>query len=96
MVYMSEMALPQFRGTLLSSFSLSMTLGQLFLAIGLKILSDTAPLAYRNMFYAETVFLGLWMIPLLLLPESPGRTHPFLFFFQFLTFVLLVLLVMHG
>ena len=73
MVYLSEIALPQFRGTLLSSFALAMTLGQVFLAIGLKVLNDTNPLAFRNIFYAEFVFFGLWMITVLLLPESPGK-----------------------
>ncbi|KAL2830722.1 general substrate transporter [Aspergillus pseudoustus] len=72
MVYLSEMSLPQFRGTLLSSFALSMTLGQLFLAIGLKVLDATDPLNYVNMFYAELIFMGLWMFPLLFLPDSPA------------------------
>jgi hypothetical protein len=70
MVYMSEIALPQFRGALLA-----FALGQVFLAVGLKVLEDTEPLEFRRMFYSEFVFTGLWLIPLILLPESPGKPH---------------------
>jgi MFS family permease len=70
-VYMSEISMPQFRGALLGCFSLSFALGQVFLAIGLKVLQDTKPMAFRNIFYSEFVFFGLWMIPMLYLPESP-------------------------
>ncbi|KAH7114282.1 general substrate transporter [Dendryphion nanum] len=72
MVYMSEMALPQFRGSLLGSFSLAFALGQVFLAVGIKILQETAPLHFRRMFYSEFVFTALWLIPLLYCPESPA------------------------
>lgn len=72
MVYMSEIAMPQFRGALLGAFSLAFALGQLFLALGLKTLQVNAPLAFRRMFYSEFVFTALWMVPMLLLPESPG------------------------
>jgi MFS family permease len=75
MVYMSEIALPQFRGALLAAFSMAFALGQLFLAVGLKALEDTEPWEFRRMFYSEFVFTGLWLVPLLLLPESPGK-HP--------------------
>lgn len=75
MTYLSEIAMPQFRGTLLSAFSFFFALGQAFLAIGLKILNDTKPMAFRNMFYSEFVFAGLWMFPMLYLPESPGKSH---------------------
>ncbi|KAG4429383.1 hypothetical protein IFR05_015140 [Cadophora sp. M221] len=71
MIYMSEIAMPQFRGALLSSFSLFLALGQTFTAVGLKVLDVTTPLKFRNIFYSEFVFLGLWMIPMLYLPESP-------------------------
>jgi MFS family permease len=73
MIYMSEVAMPQFRGTFLGSFSLFFALGQLSLAIGLKILNNTNPMGFRNIFYSEFVFLGLWMVPLVLLPETPGK-----------------------
>jgi hypothetical protein len=73
MVYMSEIALPQFRGALLAAFSMAFALGQVFLAVGLKILEETEPLQFRRMFYSEFVFTGLWLVPLLLLPESPGK-----------------------
>lgn len=72
MIYMSETAMPQFRGALLASFSLFFAVGQLFLAVGLKILEDTAPLEFRNIFYSEFVLFGLWLIPMVYLPESPG------------------------
>ncbi|KAH7143442.1 general substrate transporter [Dactylonectria macrodidyma] len=72
MVYMSEIAMPQFRGALLGSFSLAFALGQVFLAIGLKILEVTQPMAFRHIFYSEFVFTGLWMFPMLYLPESPA------------------------
>ncbi|RFN47645.1 maltose permease mal31 [Fusarium flagelliforme] len=72
MVYMSEVALPQFRGALLGSFSLAFALGQVFLAIALKILEDTNPMAFRRIFYSEFVFTGLWLFPMLYLPETPS------------------------
>ncbi|KAF6818846.1 sugar transporter [Colletotrichum plurivorum] len=72
MVYMSEIAMPQFRGALLASFSLAFSLGQVFLAIGLKVLEETSPMHFRNIFYSEFLFCGLWIVPMLLLPESPA------------------------
>ncbi|ROT37977.1 general substrate transporter [Sodiomyces alkalinus F11] len=72
MTYMSEISLPQFRGALLGSFSLFFALGQVFLAIGLKVLEDTDPFNFRNVFYSEFVFFGLWLVPLVYLPESPA------------------------
>lgn len=72
MVYMSEISLPQFRGSLLGSFSLAFSFGQLFLALAIKILQETSPLKFRNIFYSEFVFCGLWLIPMLWIPESPG------------------------
>jgi MFS family permease len=71
MVYLSEMALPQFRGALLGSFSLAFALGQVFLAIALKILEETKPMDFRNIFYSEFVFTGLWLFPMLYLPDTP-------------------------
>jgi cytochrome bd-type quinol oxidase subunit 2 len=72
MVYMSEIAMPQFRGALLASFSLAFALGQVFQAVAIKILQQTEPLKFRNIFYSEFLFCGLWLIPMLYLPESPG------------------------
>lgn len=72
MVYMSEIAMPQFRGALLSAFSLGFALGQVFLAIGFKVLQDTTPMLFRNAFYSEFVFTGLWLLCLVWLPESPA------------------------
>jgi MFS family permease len=75
MVYMSEIALPQFRGALLGAFSLSFALGQVFLAIGLKALDATSPMQFRRIFYSEFVFFVLWMIPALYLPDTPGKEN---------------------
>ncbi|KAH7258754.1 hypothetical protein MRS44_009735 [Fusarium solani] len=72
MVYMSEVAMPQFRGALLGSFSLSFALGQVFLAVALKVLEETDHMAFRHIFYSEFVFTGLWLFPMLYLPESPA------------------------
>ncbi|KAK5048260.1 hypothetical protein LTR84_005930 [Exophiala bonariae] len=72
MVYMSEIALPQFRGAMLGAFSLAFALGQVFLAIGLKTLDVTAPYQFRRMFYSEFVFFGLWLVPVIYLPETPA------------------------
>jgi MFS family permease len=76
MIYMSETAMPQFRGALLGSFSLFFAIGQLFLAVGLKILNDTSPMNYRNIFYSEFVMFALWLVPMFYLPESPGSFPP--------------------
>jgi MFS family permease len=73
MVYMSEIAMPQFRGALLAAFSMAFALGQVFLAVGLKVLEETEPLQFRRMFYSEFVFTGLWLVSLVVLPESPGK-----------------------
>ncbi|KAF6805037.1 sugar transporter [Colletotrichum musicola] len=72
MVYMSEIAMSQFRGAVLASFSLASSLGHVFLAIGLKVLEETSPMHFRNIFYSEFLFCGLWIVPMLLLPESPA------------------------
>lgn len=72
MVYMSEVALPQFRGALLAAFSMAFALGQVFLAVGLKVLEETEPTKFRHIFYSEFLFTGLWLIPILYVPESPG------------------------
>lgn len=53
--------------------------GQLFLALGIKILQETSPLKFRNIFYSEFVFCGLWLIPMLWIPESPCMDSDSLF-----------------
>lgn len=83
MIYMSETSMPQFRGALLASFSLFFAFGQLFLALGLKVLEDVAPLAFQRIFYLDFVFLGLWLGPMLYLPETPGMLCRTAFFFFF-------------
>lgn len=75
MIYMSETAMPQFRGALLGSFSLFLAMGQLFMAVGLQILETTTPLEFRHIFYSEFVLFGLWLVPLIYLPESPGTSR---------------------
>ncbi|RSH82354.1 uncharacterized protein EHS24_007321 [Apiotrichum porosum] len=72
MAYMSEITMPQMRGTLLASFSFSWSLGGLFSAIGLQVLATTAPLEYKRIFYSEFVLLAIWLPPLFFLPESPA------------------------
>ncbi|KAL2849592.1 general substrate transporter [Aspergillus pseudoustus] len=72
MVYLSEMAMPQFRGALLGSFSLAFALGQVFPAIALKFLEESKPMASCNIFYSEFVFTGLWLFPMLYLPDTPS------------------------
>ncbi|KXJ89300.1 general substrate transporter [Microdochium bolleyi] len=72
MVYMSEIAMPQFRGALLSAFSLGFALGQVFIATAFKVLQDTTPMLFRRIFYSEFVFTGLWFLCMLWLPESPA------------------------
>jgi len=57
MVYMSEIAMPQFRGALLSAFSLGFALGQVFIAVGFKVLNDTAPTLFRRIFYSKVATL---------------------------------------
>jgi MFS family permease len=42
MTYLSEMAIPQMRGSLLATFSLAFALGQLFCAIGLQVLQEVS------------------------------------------------------
>ena len=42
MTYMSEIAIPQVRGALLSSFALSFGLGQLLNAVGFQILAEAS------------------------------------------------------
>jgi hypothetical protein len=82
MVYMSEIALPQFRGALLAAFSMAFALGQVFLALGLKVLEETEPMEFRRMFYSEFVFTGLWLISMVAIPESPGSSARFIIFAQ--------------
>lgn len=76
LTWMSEAALPQFRGVLLSCFALSLALGQFTNAIACQIVNSNIPLKYRHVFYSEFVYLGLWMAAILYIPESAGeRLH---------------------
>lgn len=54
MTYMSEIAMPQVRGALLSAFALSFGLGQLFNAVGFQILAEVSYLACSKMWGPPT------------------------------------------
>ncbi|KAL6354046.1 hypothetical protein LRP88_12598 [Fusarium phalaenopsidis] len=78
--------LTTFRGALLGSFSLSFALGQVFLAVALKVLEETDHMAFRHIFYSEFVFTGLWLFPMLYLPESPGNVEGYDFDHEYSVF----------
>lgn len=67
----AELTMPQFRGDVMGAFALGFSTGQLPCAVGLEVLFKTAPLEFRRIFYAQFVVVGLWLIPLFLVPESP-------------------------
>ncbi len=67
----AELAMPQMRGTVMGAFALGYAFGQLPCAIGLEVLQRTAPLQFRRIFYSEFTIVGLWLVPLLVVPESP-------------------------
>jgi hypothetical protein len=67
----AELAMPQMRGTCMGAFGLGFSLGQLPCAIGLEVLNQTAPHAFRRIFYAQFVLVGVWLPVLFLIPESP-------------------------
>ena len=73
MTYMSEISLFQFRGVLLSVFSLSFALGQFINAIATQIVNLTHPNEYKRVFYSEFAIVGVWLGACLYLPESPGK-----------------------
>ncbi|RSH81844.1 uncharacterized protein EHS24_008039 [Apiotrichum porosum] len=70
--YVSEVAPAQIRGALLSGYSLAFALGQFASAIALQIIQTSAqPLKWRRAVYSQWVFIGIWMIIMVILPESP-------------------------
>ncbi|WVQ72838.1 hypothetical protein IAR50_002399 [Cryptococcus sp. DSM 104548] len=69
--YISEIAPTRVRGTLLSSYGWSYSLGQLFVAIALQIVNVTDSYAWKKAIYSEWVFMGLWLIAMPFMPESP-------------------------
>ncbi|WWC89878.1 uncharacterized protein L201_004806 [Kwoniella dendrophila CBS 6074] len=71
LTYISEVAPTQLRGALMSTYGWAYALGQLFVAIALNTLNTTKPDNYLNAIYSEFVFLGLWIISLIFLPETP-------------------------
>jgi hypothetical protein len=72
MTYLSEIAMPQFRGALLSCFALSLAIGQFTNAIACQIVNLNSPLEYKRVFYSEFVYVALWGAACLYVPESPG------------------------
>ncbi|GFZ51067.1 hypothetical protein JCM24511_08825 [Saitozyma sp. JCM 24511] len=71
-IYNSEIAPPQIRGFLLSTWAFFYALGQLTASIGLQILATSPhPNDYKNSIYSEWVFTGIFLIFLVFLPESP-------------------------
>ncbi|WWD01250.1 hypothetical protein V866_008192 [Kwoniella sp. B9012] len=71
LTYISEVAPTQLRGALMSTYGWAYALGQLFVAIALNTLEMTEPENYLKAIYSEFVFLGLWIIALPFLPETP-------------------------
>jgi MFS family permease len=71
-IYNSEIAPPQIRGFLLSTWAFFYAFGQLTASIGLQVLATSShPERYLNSVYSEWVFTGLFFVFLLFLPESP-------------------------
>ncbi|TYJ58911.1 hypothetical protein B9479_000344 [Cryptococcus floricola] len=71
LTYISEIAPTQVRGTLMSSYGWSYSIGQLLVAIALQIIDVTDSYAWKKAIYSEWIFMGLWIIALPFLPESP-------------------------
>ncbi|WWC69298.1 uncharacterized protein I206_103236 [Kwoniella pini CBS 10737] len=71
LTFISEVAPTQLRGALMSTYGWSYALGQLFVSIALNALEMTDPTNYLKAIYSEFVFLGLWIIALPFLPETP-------------------------
>ena len=85
MSYLSEISMPQFRGILLSAFSLFLAIGGFTNAIASQIVNSSTPMLYRRLFYSEFFYLGAWIIPILVLPESPCGLSCMLFGYGDLT-----------
>lgn len=71
MQYISEIAPAQIRGTLLCSYGWGFAIGQLLSSVALQVVNKTDPENYLKAIYSEWVPLGLWMILLVFMPESP-------------------------
>lgn len=67
----AELTMPQFSGDVMGAFALGFSFGQLPCAVGLEVLFKTDPHEFRRIFYAQFVVVGLWLIPLFIVPESP-------------------------
>ena len=71
MQYISELAPAQIRGTLLCSYGWGFSIGQLLSSVALQVVNKTDPTNYLKAIYSEWVPLGLWIILLVFMPESP-------------------------
>ena len=76
MTYLSEIAIPNYRGILLSVFSWMMSVGGFINAVSCQIVIKTQPEAYRHVFYSEFVFFALWVSAILYIPESHCESRP--------------------
>jgi hypothetical protein len=77
MTYLSEISLTNYRGIQLSVFSWMLSVGGFINAVSCQIVVKTQPDAYRNVFYSEFVFLGLWVGAILYIPESYCKSGTF-------------------
>ncbi|GFZ43381.1 hypothetical protein JCM24511_01101 [Saitozyma sp. JCM 24511] len=69
--YISEIAPTQVRGALLALYSLGFALGQFASSIALQVIQTTDPLNWLRAVYTQWIFIGLWIIGMVFLPESP-------------------------
>ena len=69
--YLGEIAPPRVRGAFLSGYSFFWNLGTLVGGIALYITTESDPLDYKRVFYAQFVFLGVFAAGLVVAPESP-------------------------
>lgn len=73
MTYMSEVAMPEYRGALLCVFMFSFKLGSFVNAVACEIVALHWPTEYRRVFYSEFFFVGVLTCVCLYLPESPSE-----------------------
>jgi sugar porter (SP) family MFS transporter len=69
--YLSEIAPPKIRGAFLSGYSFFWGMGSLVGAIALYAAEIIDPLNWKQVFYAQFVFLGLFIPAVVFIPESP-------------------------
>ncbi|KAL1407893.1 hypothetical protein Q8F55_007329 [Vanrija albida] len=71
LLYISEVAPVQNRGALLCCYGLFLALGQLSSAIALEVVNVTSPHHWRLAIYSEWVLVGLFLVCLPFIVESP-------------------------